>query len=71
VSQPEPSELADAQVVDQLEQLVQALRAGELDGDEAAALAQRGASLAADAAAALERRARIAARDDIAQDTLL
>lgn len=54
-----------------LEQAVTALEAGDLTLDEAARLATDSAELAADAAAALEAAARLAARDDLAQTSLL
>lgn len=50
---------------------VEALEAPGLSLEDAAALASGSAELAANAAAALEAAARLAARDDLAQTSLL
>ena len=57
--------------VEHLRVAVDALEAGDLALDDAARLANDTASVAADAAAALEAASRLAARDDLAQTSLL
>lgn len=54
-----------------LEQAVDELEQSGLELDAAAQLATQTAEVAADAAAALEAAARLAARDDLAQTSLL
>ncbi|MEH3053927.1 MAG: exodeoxyribonuclease VII small subunit [Patulibacter minatonensis] len=64
-------QLGTGHAVDALEGAVDRLEQGELSLDDAAQLATRTADVAADAAAALEAAARLAARDDLAQTSLL
>ncbi len=63
--------LGTGHAVDALEEAVAQLEQGELTLDDAATLAMNAGSVAADAAAALEAAARLAARDDLAQTSLL
>lgn len=63
--------LGTGHAVDALEEAVAQLEQGELALDDAATLAMNAGSVAADAAAALEAAARLAARDDLAQTSLL
>ena len=65
------AQAAPAQPLEQLEAVVDQLEQPDLPLDQAATIAGNGASVAADAAAALEAAARLAARDDIAQTSLL
>lgn len=63
--------LGTGHAVDALEEAVAQLEQGDLALDDAATLAMNAGSVAADAAAALEAAARLAARDDLAQTSLL
>ncbi len=60
-----------AEPVEALEAAVDRLEQDGVPLDEAAQIASDAASVAADAAAALEAAARLAARDDLAQTSLL
>lgn len=64
-------QLGTGHAVDQLEAALDRLEQGELSLDDAARIATETADVAADAAAALEAAARLAARDDLAQTSLL
>lgn len=64
-------QLGTGHAVDVLEAAVDRLEQGELSLDDAARIATETADVAADAAAALEAAARLAARDDLAQTSLL
>jgi exonuclease VII small subunit len=64
-------QLGTGHAVDQLEAAIDRLEQGELSLDDAARIATETADVAADAAAALEAAARLAARDDLAQTSLL
>ncbi len=65
------AQLGTGHAVDTLEAAVDRLEQGELSLDDAARIATETADVAADAAAALEAAARLAARDDLAQTSLL
>ncbi len=60
-----------AEPVEALEAAVDQLEQDGISLDDAARIANDAASVAADAAAALEAAARLAARDDLAQTSLL
>lgn len=64
-------QLGTGHAIDALEQAVDRLELGELSLDDAARVATETADLAAEAAATLESAARLAARDDLAQTSLL
>jgi exonuclease VII small subunit len=64
-------QLGTGHAVDALEQAVDQLEHTELSLDDAAQLATSTADVAAEAAQALEAAARLAARDDLAQTSLL
>lgn len=67
----EEQQLGTGHAVDVLGAAVDRLEQGELSLDDAARIATETADVAADAAAALEAAARLAARDDLAQTSLL
>lgn len=64
-------QLGTGHAVDALEQAVDRLEQPDLSLDDAARLATETADVAAQAAQALEAAARLAARDDLAQTSLL